>query len=91
MKRIKTAFISGILFFFSQMQVSAQNNSIMQENTTIFIADKPQKSYPLELKNGKPFQGFEVLEKAIYRVSYGAHLRYDCSNPLRTERISYRF
>ena len=65
MKRIKTAFISGILFFFSQMQVSAQNNSIMQENTTIFIADKPQKSYPLELKNGKPFQGFEVLEKAI--------------------------
>ena len=33
----------------------------------------------------------DVLEKAIYRVSYGAHLRYDCSNSLRTERISYRF
>ena len=33
----------------------------------------------------------DVLEKAIYRVSYGAYLKYDGSNSRRTEKISYRF
>ncbi len=65
MKHIQVVFISGILFFIAQIQVSAQNNSIIQQNTTIYIADKPQKTYSLELKNGKPFEGFEVLEKAV--------------------------
>jgi hypothetical protein len=33
----------------------------------------------------------DVLEKAIYRVSYGAYLKHDGSNSRRTEKISYRF
>ena len=33
----------------------------------------------------------DVLEKAIYRVSYGAFLKYDGSNSQRTEKFSYRF
>lgn len=33
----------------------------------------------------------DVLEKTIYRVSYGAYLKYDGSSSQRTEKISYRF
>lgn len=33
----------------------------------------------------------DVVEKAVYRVSYGAYLNYDRSNSSRTERIPYRF
>ena len=33
----------------------------------------------------------DVLEKAIYRVSYGAYIKYDGSGSQRTEKISYRF
>lgn len=33
----------------------------------------------------------DVVEKAVYRVSYGAYLEYDRSGSSRTERIPYRF
>jgi hypothetical protein len=33
----------------------------------------------------------DVLEKAIYRVSYGAYLKYDGSPSPRTEKIPYRY
>ena len=33
----------------------------------------------------------DVLEKAIYRVSYGAYIKPDGSDSQRTEKISYRF
>ncbi len=33
----------------------------------------------------------DVVEKAIYRVAYGAYLNYDKSNSERTEKIFYRF
>lgn len=33
----------------------------------------------------------DVLEKAIYRVSYGAYLKYDGSSSPRTEKIPYRY
>lgn len=33
----------------------------------------------------------DTIEKCIYRISYGAYLKYDGSNDKRTEKISYRF
>ena len=33
----------------------------------------------------------DVVEKAVYRVAYGAYLHYDGSESARTERIPYRF
>ena len=33
----------------------------------------------------------DVVEKAVYRVSYGAFLNYDKSNSERTTKILYRF
>ena len=43
--------------------------------------------------NGIAFSALEidVVEKAVYRVAYGAYLNYDKSNSERTTKIPYRF
>ncbi|MBR5275812.1 MAG: metallophosphoesterase [Bacteroidaceae bacterium] len=43
--------------------------------------------------NGISFSALEVdvVEKAVYRVAYGAYLNYDKSNSERTTKIPYRF
>lgn len=75
---LKSICTTTLLFFFSHATVMAQKDSTTNktiytnkindnkiETNKIIILEKPQEKYVLELKNGKPYNGYEVTDEKL--------------------------